>query len=174
MALSLDDFGTGYSSLVRLKRLPVTEVKVDASFVGRLLESPDDLVVVKSIVDLAAALGIRSVAEGVETADIAAALLGMGCVAGAGLALLQAAQRPRRRPPGWRSTATPASSTAGARSARHAQARSRAALVMPPPPRWRCLCPPLPRAGAGSQLMPCGPAAAGPIGWPACPSPGTR
>ncbi len=84
VALSLDDFGTGYSSLVRLKRLPVTEVKVDASFVGRLLESPDDLVVVKSIVDLAAALGIRSVAEGVETADIAAALLGMGCVAGQG------------------------------------------------------------------------------------------
>jgi diguanylate cyclase (GGDEF)-like protein len=84
VALSLDDFGTGYSSLVRLKRLPVTEVKVDASFVGRLLESPDDLVVVKSIVDLAAALGIRSVAEGVESADIAAALLGMGCVAGQG------------------------------------------------------------------------------------------
>jgi diguanylate cyclase (GGDEF)-like protein len=84
IALSLDDFGTGYSSLVRLKRLPVTEVKVDASFVGRLLESPDDLVVVKSIVDLAAALGIRSVAEGVEGADTAAALLGMGCEAGQG------------------------------------------------------------------------------------------
>jgi EAL domain-containing protein (putative c-di-GMP-specific phosphodiesterase class I) len=84
IALSLDDFGTGYSSLVRLKRLPVTEVKVDASFVGRLLESPDDLVVVKSIVDLAAALGIRSVAEGVEGADTAAALQGMGCLAGQG------------------------------------------------------------------------------------------
>lgn len=84
IALSLDDFGTGYSSLVRLKRLPVTEVKVDASFVGRLLESPDDFVVVKSIVDLAAALGIRSVAEGVENAAVAAALLGMGCQAGQG------------------------------------------------------------------------------------------
>src|SRR5580704_5853021 len=84
VALSLDDFGTGYSSLVRLKRLPVTEVKVDASFVGRLLESPDDEVVVKSIVDLAAALGIRSVAEGVESADTAAALLAMGCVAAQG------------------------------------------------------------------------------------------
>jgi len=84
VALSLDDFGTGYSSLVRLKRLPVTEVKIDASFVGRLLESPDDLVVVKSIVDLAAALGIRSVAEGVESADVAAELLGMGCLVGQG------------------------------------------------------------------------------------------
>jgi diguanylate cyclase (GGDEF)-like protein len=84
VALSLDDFGTGYSSLVRLKRLPVSEVKIDSSFVGRLLESPDDEVVVKSIVDLAAALGIRSVAEGVESADVAAALLAMGCVAAQG------------------------------------------------------------------------------------------
>jgi diguanylate cyclase (GGDEF)-like protein len=84
VALSLDDFGTGYSSLVRLKRLPVSEVKVDSSFVGRLLESPDDEVVVKSIVDLAAALGIRSVAEGVESAEVATALLAMGCVAAQG------------------------------------------------------------------------------------------
>jgi diguanylate cyclase (GGDEF)-like protein len=84
VALSLDDFGTGYSSLVRLKRLPVSEVKVDSSFVGRLLESPDDEVVVKSIVDLAAALGIRSVAEGVESAEVASALLAMGCVAAQG------------------------------------------------------------------------------------------
>src|SRR5580693_468608 len=84
VALSLDDFGTGYSSLVRLKRLPVSEVKIDSSFVSRLLESPDDEVVVKSIVDLAAALGIRSVAEGVESADTAAALLAMGCVAAQG------------------------------------------------------------------------------------------
>jgi diguanylate cyclase (GGDEF)-like protein len=84
IGLSLDDFGTGYSNLVRLKRLPVTEVKVDSSFVSRLLESPDDEVVVKSILDLAAALGIRSVAEGVESADVAAALLEMGCVAAQG------------------------------------------------------------------------------------------
>jgi EAL domain-containing protein (putative c-di-GMP-specific phosphodiesterase class I) len=84
VGLSLDDFGTGYSNLVRLKRLPVSEVKVDSSFVSRLLESPDDEVVVKSILDLAAALGIRSVAEGVESAEVAAALLGMGCVAAQG------------------------------------------------------------------------------------------
>lgn len=84
VGVSLDDFGTGYSSLVRLKRLPVCEVKVDSSFVGRLLQSPDDRVVVKSIVDLAAALGIRSVAEGVESAEVAAALVNMGCVAGQG------------------------------------------------------------------------------------------
>src|SRR5215469_12101055 len=84
VGLSLDDFGTGYSSLLRLKRLPFSEVKVDSSFIGRLLESPDDEVVVKSILDLAAALGIRSVAEGVESADVASALLAMGCVAAQG------------------------------------------------------------------------------------------
>jgi EAL domain-containing protein (putative c-di-GMP-specific phosphodiesterase class I) len=84
VGVGLDDFGTGYSSLVRLKRLPVDEVKVDSSFVARMLKSTDDRVVVKSIVDLAAALGIRSVAEGVESAEVAAALLGMGCVAAQG------------------------------------------------------------------------------------------
>ena len=84
VGLSLDDFGTGYSNLVRLKRLPVTEVKIDSSFVGRILESPDDEVVVKSILDLAAALGIRSVAEGVESEAVSAALLAMGCVAAQG------------------------------------------------------------------------------------------
>ena len=84
VALSLDDFGTGYSSLVRLKRLPVSEVKIDSSFVGRLLHSPDDLVIVKSIVELVSALGIRSVAEGVESCDVAAALTAMGCDAAQG------------------------------------------------------------------------------------------
>ncbi len=84
VGVGLDDFGTGYSSLVRLKRLPVEEVKVDASFVARMLTSPDDRVVVKSIIDLTAALGIRSVAEGVESAETAAVLLGMGCVAAQG------------------------------------------------------------------------------------------
>jgi diguanylate cyclase (GGDEF)-like protein len=84
VGLSLDDFGTGYSSLVRLKRLPVSEVKIDSSFVGRLLDSADDEVIVKSIVDLVRALGIRSVAEGVESAEVAAALRKMGCAAAQG------------------------------------------------------------------------------------------
>ncbi len=84
VGLSLDDFGTGYSSLLRLKRLPFGEIKVDSSFIGRMLESPDDEVVVKSILDLAAALGIMSVAEGVESAAVADSLMAMGCVAGQG------------------------------------------------------------------------------------------
>jgi diguanylate cyclase (GGDEF)-like protein len=84
VGLSLDDFGTGYSSLLRLKRLPFGEIKVDSSFISRMLESPEDKVVVKSIVDLAAGLGITSVAEGVESAAVAGALMTMGCVAGQG------------------------------------------------------------------------------------------
>ncbi len=82
--LSLDDFGTGYSSLVRLKRLPVSEIKIDASFITRLFDSADNELIVRSLVDLVRALGIRSVAEGVETAEVAAALGAMGCDAAQG------------------------------------------------------------------------------------------
>ncbi|GGV01905.1 GGDEF-domain containing protein [Actinomadura cremea] len=82
--LSLDDFGTGYSSLVRLKRLPVEEIKIDASFVRRLTESSDDAVIVRSIVDLVRTLGLRSVAEGVEDPQTASALREMGCDAAQG------------------------------------------------------------------------------------------
>jgi len=82
--LSLDDFGTGYSSLVRLKRLPVVEVKIDASFIRRLTESAEDAVIVRSIVELVRTLGLRSVAEGVEDAEIAASLREMGCDTGQG------------------------------------------------------------------------------------------
>src|SRR5580692_2525778 len=84
VALSLDDFGTGHSSLVWLRQLPVSEVKIDPSFVRRLLDSAEDEVVVGSIVDLVHALGIRSVAEGVESAQVAAALQAMGCDAAQG------------------------------------------------------------------------------------------
>ncbi|MDX6739005.1 bifunctional diguanylate cyclase/phosphodiesterase [Actinocorallia sp. A-T 12471] len=82
--LSLDDFGTGYSSLVRLKRLPVREVKIDASFVRRLTDSAEDAVIVRSIIDLVRTLGLRSVAEGVEDAETAARLAEMGCDTGQG------------------------------------------------------------------------------------------
>ncbi|MFE9100593.1 putative bifunctional diguanylate cyclase/phosphodiesterase [Actinomadura geliboluensis] len=82
--LSLDDFGTGYSSLVRLKRLPVEEIKIDASFVHRLADSTDDAVIVRSIVDLVRTLGLRSVAEGVEDPATAETLREMGCDAAQG------------------------------------------------------------------------------------------
>jgi diguanylate cyclase (GGDEF)-like protein len=77
--LSLDDFGTGYSSLVLLQRLPVSEIKIDRSFVNRLTSSPDDTKIVRSIVDLAHALGIEAVAEGVEAEDDWDLLQTIGC-----------------------------------------------------------------------------------------------
>ncbi len=77
--LSLDDFGTGYSSLVHLRRLPVSEIKVDRSFVQRMTSDADDAVIVRSIVDLAHSLGLRVVAEGVETVDTWRALQALGC-----------------------------------------------------------------------------------------------
>jgi diguanylate cyclase (GGDEF)-like protein len=82
--ISLDDFGTGYSSLVRLRRLPVTEIKIDASFITRLLDSSDNELIVKSVADLVRALGIQCVAEGVETAEVASALAAMGCTSAQG------------------------------------------------------------------------------------------
>jgi diguanylate cyclase (GGDEF)-like protein len=77
--ISLDDFGTGYSSLVRLRRLPVSEIKIDASFITRLFDSSDNESIVRSLVELVRALGIRCVAEAVETPEVAAALAAMGC-----------------------------------------------------------------------------------------------
>jgi EAL domain-containing protein (putative c-di-GMP-specific phosphodiesterase class I) len=94
LSVSLDDFGTGYSSLVRLKRLPLCEIKIDSSFVGRLPASADDEVIVRSLVDLVRALGIRSVAKGVESAAAAARLREMGCEAAQGLYV----SRPLRAP----------------------------------------------------------------------------
>ncbi|MDF2711238.1 MAG: GGDEF-domain containing protein [Nonomuraea muscovyensis] len=82
--LALDDFGTGYSSLIRLQRLAVSEVKIDASFVRRMAESEDDARIVRSIVDLVRSLGLRSVAEGVESDEIALRLAEMGCDLGQG------------------------------------------------------------------------------------------
>ncbi|GAA2817079.1 putative bifunctional diguanylate cyclase/phosphodiesterase [Nonomuraea rubra] len=82
--LALDDFGTGYSSLIRLQRLAVSEVKIDASFVRRIAESEDDYRIVRSIVDLVRSLGLRSVAEGVESDDVAMRLVEMGCDVGQG------------------------------------------------------------------------------------------
>ena len=77
--LSIDDFGTGYSSLGYLKRMPVQQLKIDRSFVGDMIMSRDDAVIVRSTIDLAHNLGLKTVAEGVETEAVLAVLSEMGC-----------------------------------------------------------------------------------------------
>ncbi len=77
IAISIDDFGTGYASLSYLKHLPVSQLKVDRSFVTRVAEDPRDLAIVRSVVDLAHALGVQVVVEGVEDAAAAELLRGL-------------------------------------------------------------------------------------------------
>ncbi len=77
--ISIDDFGTGYSSLAQLRRLPVSEMKIDKSFVLDMMKSKDDEIIVKSIIDLGHNLGLKVVAEGVETEESAMRLNEMNC-----------------------------------------------------------------------------------------------
>jgi len=79
ITLSLDDFGTGYSSLLRLETLPVREIKIDRAFVSRLGEGRSSAGIVRAIADLAHALGMRAVAEGVETETEWRLLRELGC-----------------------------------------------------------------------------------------------
>ncbi|MCW2599894.1 MAG: GGDEF-domain containing protein [Frankiales bacterium] len=79
VALSIDDFGTGWSSLAQLRSLPVSEIKVDRSFVGRMDSDPRDLAIVSSVIDLARGLGMRVVAEGVEDLATWHRLAALGC-----------------------------------------------------------------------------------------------
>ena len=79
VALAIDDFGTGYSSFTYLKTFPVDEVKIDRSFVAGLCTDPGDRAIVASCIQLARAMGARSVAEGVEHPDQLQELTALGC-----------------------------------------------------------------------------------------------
>jgi EAL domain-containing protein (putative c-di-GMP-specific phosphodiesterase class I) len=84
VAISLDDFGTGYSSLQHLRRLPLSEVKIDRSFVLGMSADRGDAAIVRSVIDLAGALGLRVVAEGVEDERTWRLLHAAGCHAAQG------------------------------------------------------------------------------------------
>jgi diguanylate cyclase (GGDEF)-like protein len=88
--IAIDDFGTGYSSLEHLKQLPVDEVKIDKSFVIDMQRSDSDAAIVRSTIDLAHNLGLRVVAEGVETGSVWDELARLGCDAAQGFYLSRA------------------------------------------------------------------------------------
>ncbi len=79
VSLSIDDFGTGYSSLSHLARMPVHEVKIDRSFVQGLESDPEFAPVVRSAIDMGHGLGLKVVAEGIETEEAASRLRDFGC-----------------------------------------------------------------------------------------------
>jgi diguanylate cyclase (GGDEF)-like protein len=84
VALSIDDFGTGFSSLGFLHDLPISEIKIDRSFVLGLAHDQSDASIVRSTIDVGRNLGLRVVAEGIETEDVRAQLMEMGCHVGQG------------------------------------------------------------------------------------------
>jgi EAL domain-containing protein (putative c-di-GMP-specific phosphodiesterase class I) len=84
VGIALDDFGTGYASLAAARRLPVTALKIDRSFVAGLGTDPEDLAIVRAMADMARSLRLHLVAEGVETDAQRVALLGLGITEGQG------------------------------------------------------------------------------------------
>lgn len=99
VSFALDDFGTGYSSLTYLRRLPISTIKIDRSFVARMLVDPADQAIVRAVVDLAHAFGRTCVAEGVEKPEHLQALRAMGCELAQGFAI--ARPMPAEDLPGW-------------------------------------------------------------------------
>ncbi len=82
--LAMDDFGTGYSNLASLQKLPIDILKIDRSFVTGMLADRDKVSIVRAILSLAQALGMRTTAEGIETNELAQTLAALGCTYGQG------------------------------------------------------------------------------------------
>ena len=96
----LDDFGTGHSCLSWLRRLPVTAVKLDQSFVRGVLAHEEDRVIVRGILAMAEGLGLKAIAEGVESLAHGDALMALGCTLGQGYGI--AKPMPAGELPKWR------------------------------------------------------------------------
>jgi len=103
--ISLDDFGAGYTSLGQLKDLPISQLKVDRSFIATMAQDPSSALIVQSIVDLGHHLGLTTIAEGVETAADVEALRRYGCDAAQGYYLSRPI--PAAALDQWRSTKAP-------------------------------------------------------------------
>jgi EAL domain-containing protein (putative c-di-GMP-specific phosphodiesterase class I) len=99
VAVALDDFGTGYSSLQHLRRMPLSELKIDKSFVAGMASNSDDAAIVASTVQMAHWLGLRTVAEGVESEQTRSMLADIGCLVAQGW--LTARAMPGDEVPGW-------------------------------------------------------------------------
>jgi EAL domain-containing protein (putative c-di-GMP-specific phosphodiesterase class I) len=84
LTIAMDDFGTGFSNLANLQSLPIDVLKIDGSFVTGMVGDRDKVAIVHAILSLARALGMRTVAEGVETAEVGQALGELGCDRGQG------------------------------------------------------------------------------------------
>jgi EAL domain-containing protein (putative c-di-GMP-specific phosphodiesterase class I) len=77
--ISIDDFGTGYSSLNHLKRFPISTIKIDRSFIRDMTSDSDDKAIIKAIIDMAHNMGLKVIAEGVETNEQLAFLRNLRC-----------------------------------------------------------------------------------------------
>jgi diguanylate cyclase (GGDEF)-like protein len=84
VTIAVDDFGTGYTSMAQLEQMPLKTLKIDRSFVIRMIEDPNGATLVRAIVELAHEFGLEVVAEGVEDEEVTARLREMGCDIGQG------------------------------------------------------------------------------------------
>jgi diguanylate cyclase (GGDEF)-like protein len=86
LTIAMDDFGTGFSNLASLQRLPIDVLKIDRSFITGMLADRDKIAIVRAILSLSQALNMSTVAEGIETHDVAQTLAALGCASGQGYA----------------------------------------------------------------------------------------